>query len=468
MYLKDKLNQYAKEDYYPFHMPGHKRNIQLTGFFNPYEIDITEIDGMDNMHDAKGVIKNSMERAARLYQSEHTYFLINGSTSGNLIGICASTKKGDKILIARNCHKSAYQAIFLNELNPVYLYPQFNQKKGIQCGYTAAYIEEMLIKHPDVKLVMLVSPTYEGVISEIDKIAEIVHKRGIPLMVDEAHGAHFGFCEGFPKSSVQQGADIVVHSVHKTLPAFTQTALLHINGSLVDAEKIKYYYSVFQSSSPSYIFMCGIDHCMELIENRGDELFENLKDMLDAFYKKTEQLQHIQVLQPEAGRDCSKLVISTRNTNMTGPQLYDILLERYKLQMEMVAKDYVLGIASIGDTREGFKRLEKALFEIDKMAEIRESVDNKADINYESVQNETIMNSYEVLHQSRHEILFAESEGQTAGAFVNVYPPGIPLLAPGERISALVIRKIESYLKAGLEIQGLRDKKFISIVNREG
>lgn len=467
MYLKDKLKQYAKEGYYPFHMPGHKRNTQLMGSFNPYEIDITEIDGLDNMHDAQGVIKNSMERAARLYQSEHTYFLVNGSTSGNLIGICGSTRKGDKILIARNCHKSAYQAIFLNELNPVYLYPQFNQEKGIQCGYTKQYIEEMLIEHPDVKLVMLVSPTYEGVISEIDKIAEIVHKRGIPLMVDEAHGAHFGFGEGFPKSSVQQGADIVVHSVHKTLPAFTQTALLHLNGKFVDYEKLKYYYSVFQSSSPSYVFMSGIDRCMELLEARGEELFENLKEMLDSFYKKTERLQHIQVLAPEEGRDCSKLIISVRHTNMTGPELYDILLKKYKLQMEMVAKDYVLGITSIGDTNEGFERLQQALFEIDKTVETRACEDSRQEMKYESVHNETVMSSYEALYQKKEEIWFEKSEGETAGAFINVYPPGIPLLAPGERISVPIIQKMKDYLAAGLEVQGLRDKKFISIVNRE-
>ena len=250
MFLKEKLFEYGKGDVYPFHMPGHKRNTGLLPFPNPFEIDITEIDGFDNMHNAEDVIKDSMDRAARLYHSEHTFYLVNGSTSGILTGICGSTKKGDKILVARNCHKAVYNAIFLNELNPVYLYPQYDEENSIQCGYSAKYIEEMLTKNPDVKLVVLVSPTYEGVTSEVREIAEAAHKRGIPLLVDEAHGAHFGFSDRFPENSISQGADIVIHTVHKTLPAFTQTALLHVNSSIVNLERIKYM-SLIHISEPT-------------------------------------------------------------------------------------------------------------------------------------------------------------------------------------------------------------------------
>ncbi|MBR3772468.1 MAG: aminotransferase class I/II-fold pyridoxal phosphate-dependent enzyme, partial [Clostridium sp.] len=191
MYLYDKLVYYAEDDYYPFHMPGHKRNVELMNNFNPYSIDITEIDGFDNLHDPEDIILQSMKRTAKLYHSQNTLYLVNGSTSGILTGISACTRKGDKILMARNCHKSAYHAVFLNELNPVYLYPQINNKNGIQCGYSAKYIEDMLIKHEDVKLIVLVSPTYEGTVSDIREICEIAHERKILVLVDEAHGAHF-------------------------------------------------------------------------------------------------------------------------------------------------------------------------------------------------------------------------------------------------------------------------------------
>ena len=269
MYLFDKLNQYATEDYYPWHMPGHKRNLELMKNFNPYAIDITEIDGFDNLHNAEDVILDSMNRAARLYHSKHTFYLVNGSTSGILTGISGCTNKGDKILMARNCHKAAYHAVLLNELEPVYLYPQYDDKKGIQCGYSAKYIKRMLIKNPDVSLIVLTSPTYEGVISEIGEICELAHERNIPVLVDEAHGAHFAFHEAFPTSAVDLGADVVIQSVHKTLPAFTQTALLHVNSNLADLDRIKTYSSIYQTSSPSYVLMAGIDKCIDMIEKEG-------------------------------------------------------------------------------------------------------------------------------------------------------------------------------------------------------
>jgi len=467
MILKDKLFDYAEQGVYPFHMPGHKRNTSLLSFPNPYEIDITEIDGFDNMHNAKDVIRESMERANTLYQSEETLYLINGSTAGILTGICGSTKKGDKILVARNCHKAVYNAIILNELNPVYLYPQYDCIKGIQCGYSAKYIEEMLIKHPDVALIVLVSPTYEGVVSDIEAIANAAHKRNIPLLVDEAHGAHFGFSNRFPKNSIELGADIVIHSVHKTLPAFTQTALMHINGELVDRDRIKHYYSTFQSSSPSYILMSGIDVCIEIVEKQGQELFKKLEEYLDCFYDKMKVLKKLCVIPYGEERDFSKIIISTNNTDMTGPELYDILLEKYKIQMEMVAKDYVLGIATICDTKEGFKRLEDALIEIDMSDKVKICNQNKNATYYESIESNVYMLPYEVLLQKKKKVSLNNACGEVSGDFVYVYPPGIPILAPGEEILNEIIDKIIQYQEAGLEITGLDHNNLIQIIYRE-
>lgn len=463
MYLFDKLNQYATEDYYPWHMPGHKRNLELMKNFNPYAIDITEIDGFDNLHNAEDVILDSMNRAARLYHSKHTFYLVNGSTSGILTGISGCTNKGDKILMARNCHKAAYHAVLLNELEPVYLYPQYDDKKGIQCGYSAKYIKRMLIKNPDVSLIVLTSPTYEGVISEIEEICKLAHERNIPVLVDEAHGAHFAFHEAFPTSAVDLGADVVIQSVHKTLPAFTQTALLHVNSNLADLDRIKTYSSIYQTSSPSYVLMAGIDKCIDMIEKEGTKLFDNLITNLKDFYREAKSLRNLRVINYE-GRDLSKIIISTKETNMTGTKLYDILLTDYKLQMEMAEADYVLAIATIGDTKEGFVRLIDALKRIDAALELKEKTNR---ISYAPVEAEVAMLQHEAFLCKKEQCLLEDSEGKIAGDFINLYPPGIPILAPGERITHEILEHIGTYIEAGLSIKGLIDKKYVLVINRE-
>ena len=277
--LIETLIQYNQSSYYPFHMPGHKRNSTLP-FPDALSIDITEIDGFDNLHDAKNVIKQAMENAAKLYDAEETRFLVNGSTCGILAAICACTKMGDMVLVARNCHKSVYHALYLQKLLPVYLYPQ--EMQGIATEILKEDVEQALRDYPKICAVILVSPTYEGIVSDIAGIAEIVHKFSCTLIVDEAHGAHFGFLEQFPETSVRLGADLVIQSVHKTLPAFTQSALLHIGkekgkkNHRVDKERLYRYLSIFQSSSPSYILMAGIQKSLQIVKEQKEKI-EDLK-----------------------------------------------------------------------------------------------------------------------------------------------------------------------------------------------
>ncbi|SFS04507.1 aminotransferase class I/II-fold pyridoxal phosphate-dependent enzyme [Anaeromicropila populeti] len=464
MFLYYKLKNYQKENIYPFHMPGHKRNTKIMPVINPYEIDITEIDGFDYLHNAKGVIKKSMERVQIKFRSTHSFYLVNGSTSGILAGILGSTNKGDTILVARNCHQSVYNAIVLNQLVPVYLYPQMDKNFEAACGYNAEYIETMLIKHPDIKLIVLVSPTYEGLVSEIDKIVVAAHKRNVPVLVDEAHGAHFCFSNAFPKSAVEQGADIVIHSVHKTLPAFTQTALMHVNSNLISLEKVEYYSSVFQSSSPSYVLMAGIDQCMNILDQQGNQLFQILVNRLNKFYKKSEELKHLRVMGKAENRDFSKIIISCRETEMTGIELYDILLNKYKLQMEMVSKDYVLGIATICDTEKGFERLEKALFELDQQCFHRKNrtlLCQTTEWDVSSIKMN--MPPYRASCCDKEEIYLIDSIGKTASEFVFVYPPGIPLIVPGEEISEAVVNQIINLQHEGLELKGIGDGNKIKI-----
>lgn len=483
--LYDKLVLYSRKDYYPMHMPGHKRNSNMLDMVNPYTIDITEIEGFDNLHDANGILKKAMERAARIYQSEETHFLINGSTVGLLVGIAACTKKGDKILIARNCHKAVYNAIFLNELQPVYIYPQIDEEYGVNGGISPKKLKELLISNRDIKLVVITSPTYEGFVSDIKGISDVVHEFGIPLIVDEAHGSHFGFHKDFPTTSIINKADIVIHSVHKTLPSFTQTALIHVNGNLVNKDAINKYLEIYQTSSPSYLLMASIDQCMELLESKSNELFDIYSKNLNNFREKLSRLKFIKLIDSHMiGKsdifdyDAAKLVISVKETTMTGKELYDILLKQYKIQMELVSKDYVLGMTSICDTEEGFHRLLEALLEIDcnigktmisrdkKLISSHENEFKKNNNIFNNIALEVELSSYEVYNRESEIVPFYKSEGRISCEYAYLYPPGIPIIVPGEKLNKEIIDKLQELKQSGLEIKGLQDNhlEYIKVI----
>ena len=223
-------------------------------FPNPFSIDITEIEGFDNLHHAEGILKESMRWAAGVYGADRTYYLVNGSSCGILSAIGAVMRPGETMLVSRNCHKSVYHGLILNSLKPEYVYPQIIEDLGIQGGISPDDVEKQLEECPEIRGVLIVSPTYDGVVSDISKIAEIVHRHNIPLIVDEAHGAHFPFGNGcFPKSALSCGADLVIQSLHKTLPSLTQTAVLHLKGNRVSRERLERCLQMYQSSSPSYV-----------------------------------------------------------------------------------------------------------------------------------------------------------------------------------------------------------------------
>lgn len=461
--LYDKLIEYNKSDYYGFHMPGHKRNEKMFGTRLPYGIDITEIDGFDDLHHAETLIKDQEERAARLYKAEETHFLVNGSTVGILSAILGVTNRGDKILVARNCHKSVYNAMELNGLRPIYIYPEYEKDLQINGEVSGEKIEILLNENPDVKAVMIVSPTYDGVLSNVEKIAQIVHKRGIPLIVDEAHGAHFGFHPYFPENSNVKGADIVIHSVHKTLPSLTQTALIHINGEIVDREKVRKYLHMLQSSSPSYILMASIDRCMELLESEGDTLFELYAQRIDVLRTELQGLKHLEILQTEQF-DRSKFLISVKKTGITSKKLADILLHTYHLQMEMTGGTYVLAMTALGDTKEGFERLKRALFEIDQSLSDEKQEDH---LPVELPKLPLVCTNEEIERKkcgNEELILWKASIGRISTEYAYVYPPGIPLIVPGEQITQEAIQVLALYAELGFSVEGIKVENYIGVL----
>lgn len=479
--LDRKLTEYRKTDVYPFHMPGHKR--QAIECENPYEIDITEISGFDNLHQAEGILKEAQERASELYGAKKSYYLINGSTCGILAAICACTRKQDKILMARNCHKAVYHAVFLNELQVEYLYPEVNAY-GIQEQITPEQVEKAFYKNQDVSALVLTSPTYEGVVSDIEKIAEIAHRHHVPLIVDEAHGAHFGLSPEVPEEAGKKGADIVVMSLHKTLPSFTQTALLHLFSERISSERVEKYLGIFETSSPSYLLMAGMERCIRMMREKKDILFSEYKEKLDRFYHATEELQVLHVLKRRDFNgqcydwDFSKIMIYSHDKAYTGAMLQKELLENYHLEMEMVSAEYVLAMTSVMDTEAGFHRLEMALREIDTrllekkkrkaqtMQEKEESLGQRHLVSsmYQPLKREMQIAQAEQLNAK--EVSFSDAVGQISAEYVYLYPPGIPVVVPGEVLEEELLRKIERCMELGLFVQGAKNihKKRIKIV----
>ena len=474
--LYERLAAYAKMNYYPFHMPGHKRSD--LNFMNPYKIDLTEIDGFDNLHHAEEILLNSQKRLEKIYHSKKSYYLINGSTCGLLSAIGALVKANDRIVIARNCHKSVYNAVKLFRLKVEYVYPEI-MKCGIQGKINPEQIEDTLKKYQDTKLVVITSPTYDGIVSDIRKIADIVHKYHAYLIIDEAHGAHFSLSSYFPESAIVQGADLVVHSLHKTLPSFTQTAALHIASDRVDCTKLEEMLSIFESSSPSYLLMAGMDRCVGMIERSGKQLFEKYQEKLIRFYEVCEKLKHLHILTEKDYKeynvpavDHGKIIIHTDGVCMDGVQLYHLLLERYHLQMEMYSAQYVLAMTSIMDTQEGFDRLFWALLEIDR------ELDDKQNLTEELKKNDSIEKFLEESYAVRkkvmeisdstyyniEETLLDQCDGKICAEYIFLYPPGIPMIVPGELISERLIQVLETCRQMGLQVQGTKDRQYRKIL----
>ncbi len=446
--LFEKLKKNKKT---PMHMPGHKRNGKKFRYLKAFsDIDITEIKGFDNLHSASGILKKSMEKAAKLRGADRAFYLVNGSTCGILAVICAVLKKDDKVIVARNCHKSVYNGISLAGAKPVFVYPENSNKYGVSGSVSPLETEQKIKENPDAKLIIVTSPTYEGIISDIEKICAAAHKRGIPVLVDAAHGAHFGF-GNFPKDAVKLGADAAVESLHKTLPSLTQTAVCYVSGNLIDKNAVSKMLSVFETSSPSYILLSSADGCINELKTRGKAIFSDWEKNLEKFYKDILPLKNIEILTNADNKffdiDKSKIVLFPKN--QSGAELAEGL-RKCGIEPEMTAPHYVICMTGAGETRKNLKKLAKSLKKLDKG---RTSI-NKA--------KRTL---------SEHENAFSEdcefceiekACGRISAGYLWAYPPEVPILVPDEEITENAVKKMREYEKSGLNLFGdIRDDKIL-------
>ncbi len=427
--LREALESIVKAEKVSAHMPGHKyRPLHPLNWF---ELDTTEIEGTDNLHAPTGILKEAMQNCAKIYDAKWSHFLINGSTVGIIAAILGSCKPGEQILMGRDSHKSVYSALTLHGLNEVVVMPEVCEN-GEMLGYNEDQVLEMLDFHPDIKTIILTSPTYFGHCTTFSRIVEVIQRRDGILIVDEAHGAHLNFSETKPWSALQQGAHIVIHSAHKMLPALTQAGMIHFNHNITDQKmkQVLNYLSMLQSTSPSYVLMASIDDALEWMVSNGVERSSHLRQKILSYREKELKAWIYGDLTPQ---DVFKLWLTTEPLGYDGYQINDMLIQN-GIMPEFANRHGVLLYLSLATTTEDLSHICNVLDLIEPLEPLNM-------LNYSTAMPspKRVIPLSKMTDGAVEEHLVSvplmDALGQVCGIKVVPYPPGVPLLMPGERVT---------------------------------
>ena len=458
-----------------FHMPGHKgsriyREHGYGAFLDSImDCDITEIPGADNLFQTEGVLKETMDRYKAMYGTKESYLLVNGSSGGLIASILASVPKGGKLVMARNCHKSIFNALSLGDITPVYAYPETVQEYGILGSVSPEEVARCLDAEPEAAAVILPSPNYYGICSDVAAIAEVVHARGKILIIDQAHGAHLNFflplraqakytLPGFPAAAESCGADVVINSIHKTLASFTQTALLNLCSDRVDKYDLEDRLQAIESTSPSYPLMATLDLNAELMEHHGEVLIKDWAESLRWFYETAEkEVPGLRIMRHPM-LDATKINLDMSAYGLNGNQLEELLMEK-DIFIELVTGNILMCMTGIGNKRCDFKKLLEALKEI---AADRQMLDVKPE------QPEAVTKALKLtkVPVRKERILLGDAAGRVCASSVIPYPPGIPIVCPGEIFDEEVIAYIKERRAAEEKVIGV-DELGRVVVGRE-
>lgn len=475
--LLERLQAHHQAGYLSLHMPGHKENVALAPYLKALgaDLDITELPGFDDLHAPEGILAETMERAARLWQVPKSWLQVNGSSGALLAAIRAATRRGDKILVARNCHKAIYHAIELCGLEPVFLLPPTDETFGLSGSLTPDCVADALERHPDARLLVYPSPTYDGVCSDTAGICQVAHAKKIPVLVDEAHGAHLGLSPLFPPGAMEQGADLAVASLHKMLPSLTQTAILHARGRFVRIPEVARQTGIFQSSSPSYLLLASMEGCIRLLETEREALFAQWHARLQDFDQKTQGLRYLRLPGhgPEQGQaypqlfalDPAKIIISTRNSALDGVTLLQKLREDYQIELEMALDEYAVAMTGLGTDDTMPTRLAEALLALD--AQYGPAQTPAPPIPAVPPLPPRALSMEEAAMAPGNLDFLYDSMGKICGESVWAYPPGIPLITPGEVITPAFVELVQHWYEAGIKLVGTRGKPPFTIVALE-
>lgn len=461
----DFLMGHARKEPVSFHMPGHKgskiyRENGYSEFLDMImDCDITEIPGADNLFQQEGIIDAAMKKYEELYGVRKSYLLVNGSSCGLIAAIMTATKPGNKIIAARNCHKSVFNGFSISGAEPVYAYPNINKEYGITGEISVDEIIRLLEQNPETDAVILPSPNYYGICSDIEAIAQEVHRRNKILIVDQAHGAHLKFFEkhcgesGFPKSAESCGADIVINSTHKTLASFTQTAILNVCTERVDLNTLEDKLQIMESTSPSYPMMASLEINSRLLICEGKTLIKRWADNIEYFYEKASEIQGLKVMQADR-LDRTKINIDMSAYGINGNRLEEMLMEK-GIFIELVSGNMVMCMTGIGNVRADYDRLLEALREI---AACREIVVSES----EPKQPKALVKIFEkkAIPTEKVCVPLESAAGLVCAQSIIPYPPGIPIICPGEvldeeLIDYIIERRCEKEKVIGVDKDGM-------------
>ncbi|PSL27100.1 arginine/lysine/ornithine decarboxylase [Planomicrobium soli] len=453
--LVDALIKFQQQQPVSFHVPGHKHGELSTlpeGMRNALAYDFTELAGLDDFHYPEEAIKEAEQLLSEVYDTNQSFFLVNGSTVGNLAMVYATCREGDAVMVQRNSHKSIFHALELAKAKPIYVMPEWDEQSKSAIGVALEDIQEALIEYPETKAVILTYPNYYGMGTEnLEEIISFCHSQNIPVLIDEAHGAHFQIGSPYPVSALAYGADVVVHSAHKTLPAMTMGSFLHSKGNLVDRKRIKKYLRMLQSSSPSYLIMASLDDARAFVQSYAPEDIRHFEDKRKQFAESLSSIPNLELFQ---SNDPLKLML--RVPGYSGFRLQQCL-ENVKIYGELADPYQVMLILPLLKKTQSYpfaeirSRIKEAVQSL--LKEAQETISVKMPDNRQKISVPEL--TFEEMDTEDHEwISYTKALGRISAAMVVPYPPGIPLILPGEKWSTAKLEELMDYLATGAQIQG--------------
>ncbi|ACD22470.1 MULTISPECIES: aminotransferase class I/II-fold pyridoxal phosphate-dependent enzyme [Clostridium] len=468
--IYEALMKYKKARVVPFDVPGHKQgrgNPMLKEFLGEQclSVDVNSMKPLDNLCHPVSVIKEAECLAADAFGSKHAFFMVNGTTSAVQAMVMSVCKRDEKVIMPRNVHRSAINALVISGAIPVYIDPGVNKKLGIPLGMSVEDVKIAIKKNPDAKAVLVNNPTYYGICSNLKEITKLAHEHGMYVLVDEAHGTHFYFGEDMPISAIEAGADMAAVSMHKTGGSLTQSSFLLLNCDL-RVGYVRQIINLTQTTSGSYLLMSSLDLARRDLVLNGKEIFEKVKNLaqyardeinkINGYYAFSEELIDKDTV---FDFDRTKLAIFTRDIGLAGIEVYDILRDEYGIQIELGDIANILAIISVGDGALTIERLISALSEIKRL----HSKDKSGMFDHEYINPEVILTPQEAFYSSKVSMPINESTGNVCAEFVMCYPPGIPILAPGEKITKEILNYISYAKEKGCFLTGTEDAKIENI-----
>jgi arginine decarboxylase len=464
--LFEALKDYHSRNVTPFDVPGHKHGAglsELAGYVGKkvLEIDVNAMECLDNISNPIGVIREAEELAARAYGAEKAFFLVNGTTSGVQAMIMAACRPGEKIILPRNAHKSAIAGMILSGAVPIYIQPEINDDLGIAMGMTVDNVKETIESHPDARAVFVIHPTYYGAVSDLAAIVEVAHRHGMAVLADEAHGAHFNFHRQLPASAMELGADASASSTHKTGGSLTQSSMLLMRGDMLDSKYMKTTLNLTQTTSASYLLMTSLDIARKQLATRGEEILGRLLSIVREAKEELNTVDGLYAFGRELvgapgvfDYDDTKLGVNVRELGLSGYEAEKLLRKEYNIQVELADMYNILAITAVGDTKESIGTLVDALKDLAKC--YRNG--NVKEITRGMLKNpEVVVSPRDAYYSSKKPVRLEEAAGCVSGESIMVYPPGIPLVTPGEMITEEIVEHAQLLKKEKCMLQGTQD-----------